>query len=165
MSQCRPTCTAGCSAISLLSICSVTRRAVARRRSIGHFRPPPAATRSGSITPASPARRFTRPSTISSSPKLKRVGDDVTALRNKGTARTRGDEKQFEILQAFRLELIELRDTLLELASTYKPHHGDGVQISAAPLWPLFRHRPWKKVLKDTWGKLEKETSTGRIWP
>jgi len=89
-------------------------------------------------------------------PKLRQVGADVTALRNKGTARTRDDEKQFEALQAFELELIELRDTLLKLAPTYKPHHDDGVQISACPLWPLFRHRPWQKVLKDTWAKLEK---------
>ena len=89
-------------------------------------------------------------------PKLKQVGADVTALRNKGTARTRDDEKQFEALQAFELELIELRDALRKLAPTYKPNHDDGVQISAAPLWPLFRHKPWQKVLKDTWGKLEK---------
>ncbi len=89
-------------------------------------------------------------------PKLKQVGDDVTALRTKGTARSREDEKQFETLQAFELELIELRDTLLKLAPTYKPNHDDGVQISAAPLWPLFRHKPWQKVLKATWAKLEK---------
>lgn len=89
-------------------------------------------------------------------PKLKEVGADVTALRNKGAARTRDDEKQFESLQAFELELIELRDTLLKLAPTYKPNHDDGVQISAAPLWSLFRHKPWQKVLKDTWAKLEK---------
>ena len=89
-------------------------------------------------------------------PKLKPVGDDVTALRNKGSARTRDDEKQFEALQAFQLELIELRDTLLKLAPSYKPNHNDGVQISAAPLWQLFRHKPWQKVLKDTWTKLEK---------
>ncbi|MFT2612539.1 hypothetical protein, partial [Escherichia coli] len=37
-----------------------------------------------------------------------------------------------------------------------KPNHDDGVQISACPLWPLFRHKPWQKVLKDTWAKLEK---------
>ncbi|KVL48436.1 hypothetical protein [Burkholderia territorii] len=89
-------------------------------------------------------------------PKLQQVGADVTALRNKGAARTRDDEKQFESLQAFELELIELRDTLLKLAPTYKPNHDDGVQISAAPLWSLFRHKPWQKVLKDTWTKLEK---------
>jgi len=89
-------------------------------------------------------------------PKLKQVGADVTALRNKGSARTRDDEKQFEALQTFELELIELRDTLLKLAPIYKPNHDDGVQISAAPLWLLFRHKPWQKVLKDTWAKLEK---------
>jgi hypothetical protein len=89
-------------------------------------------------------------------PKLKQVGADVTTLRNQGSTRTRDDEKQFEALQAFELELIELRDTLLKLAANYKPHHDDGVQISAAPLWPLFRHKPWQKVLKDTWAKLEK---------
>lgn len=89
-------------------------------------------------------------------PKLKQVGADVLALRNKASARSRDDEKQFETLQAFELELIELRDTLLKLAPTYKPNHDDGVQINSAPLWPLFRHKPWQKVLKDTWAKLEK---------
>ena len=89
-------------------------------------------------------------------PKLKQVGADVTALRNKGLARARDEERQFEALQAFELELIELRDTLLKLAPTYKPNHDDGVQISAAPFWSLFRHKPWQKVLKDTWAKLEK---------
>ena len=38
----------------------------------------------------------------------------------------------------------------------YRPHPDDGVQISAAPLWALFRHKPWQKILKDTWSKLEK---------
>ena len=89
-------------------------------------------------------------------PKLNQVGSDVAALRNKGAARSRHDEKQFEPLQALELELIELRDTLLKLAPTYKPNHDDGVQISAAPLWPLFLHKLWQKVLKDTWVKLEK---------
>lgn len=89
-------------------------------------------------------------------PKLKEVGAGGTALRNKGSARTRDEEKQFEILQAFELELIELRDTLLGIAQGYQPNHDDGVQITAAPLWPLFRHKPWQKVLKDTWAKLEK---------
>lgn len=89
-------------------------------------------------------------------PKLKEVGAGGTALRNKGSARTRDEEKQFETLQAFELELIELRDTLLNIAPGYQPNHDDGVQITAAPLWPLFRHKPWQKVLKETWAKLEK---------
>lgn len=89
-------------------------------------------------------------------PKLQQVSTDVATLRSKGSARTRDDEKQFEALQAFELELIQLRDTLLKLAPTYQPNHDDGVQISAAPLWSMFRHKPWQKVLKDTWAKLEK---------
>ncbi len=89
-------------------------------------------------------------------PKLKQVSRDAASLRDKGEGRTRDDERQLEALQAFELELIELRDTLLKLAPTYKPNHDDGVQISAAPLWPLFRHKLWQKVLRDTWAKLEK---------
>ncbi len=89
-------------------------------------------------------------------PKLKQVGGDLTALREKGAARTREDEKRFEALQSLEQELIDLRETLLQRAPTYKPNHDDGVQITAAPLWSLFRLRPWQKVLKDTWAKLEK---------
>jgi hypothetical protein len=89
-------------------------------------------------------------------PKLKQVGQDVTVLRTKGNARSRDDEKNFEALQALELEIIELRDTLLAVAPTYRPNHDDGVQITAAPLWKLFRHKPWQKILKDTWAKLEK---------
>ena len=79
----------------------------------------------------------------------------LRCLRGKGGGRSRAEERQLEELQSFELELVELRDTLLKLAPAYKPNHDDGVQISAAPLWPLFRHKPWQKVLKDTWAKLE----------
>lgn len=89
-------------------------------------------------------------------PKLKQVARDVTGLRDKGGARSRADEKVLEGLQSLELELTELRDTLLQIAPTYRPNHDDGVQITAAPLWELFRHKPWQKVLKDTWAKLKK---------
>ena len=89
-------------------------------------------------------------------PKLKQVGGELANLRGKGSKRSLADEKQFEKLQAFELELTELRDTLLKIAPYYHPNQDDGVQISAAPLWPLFRHKPWQKVLKETWAKLEK---------
>jgi len=89
-------------------------------------------------------------------PKLQQVAADAAALRSKGSARSRDDEQKFDATQALELELIELRDTLLRLAPTYQPNQDDGVQISAAPLWPLFRHKPWQKVLKETWAKLEK---------
>lgn len=88
--------------------------------------------------------------------KLQQVGRELSVLRDKGTARSRDDEKVYEALQTLELELIELRDTLLAVAPTYRPNHDDGVQIAAAPLWQLFRHKPWQKILKDTWAKLEK---------
>jgi len=89
-------------------------------------------------------------------PRLKQVSANLILLRAKSGVRTREDEKQFEALQMLELELIEFRDTLLKLAPTYKPNHDDGVEICAAPLWHLFRYKPWQKVLKDTFAKLEK---------
>ena len=88
-------------------------------------------------------------------PKLKQVDSELANLRLAGASRSRDDEKRLEQLSDFRDELADLRDTLLRIAPGYKPDHDDGVQITAAPLWTLFRHKPWQKVLKETWEKLE----------
>jgi hypothetical protein len=88
--------------------------------------------------------------------KLKQVEQEAAALRTKGGARSREENKRLESLQTLEGELIDLRDSLLRIAPTYRPNHDDGVQITASPLWPLFRHKPWQKVLKDTWAKLER---------
>ncbi|MGC3874314.1 hypothetical protein ACPF7Z_13715, partial [Halomonas sp. GXIMD04776] len=88
-------------------------------------------------------------------PKLKQVDGELGNLRLAGASRSRKDEKRLEELSDFRDELADLCDTLLRIAPDYKPNHDDGVQISAAPLWPLFRHRPWQNVLRDTWERLE----------
>lgn len=88
-------------------------------------------------------------------PKLKQVDNELSNLRSAGNKRSGDDEKRLEELSEFRDELADLRDTLLRIAPGYKPNHDDGVQITAAPLWPLFRHKPWQKVLKETWEKLE----------
>lgn len=88
--------------------------------------------------------------------KLTQVSRECAELRIKGSGRSHDEEKQYETLQTFEQELSDLRDTLLKIAPTYQPNHNDGVQITAAPLWPLFRHKAWQKVLKDTWTKLEK---------
>ena len=87
--------------------------------------------------------------------KLQQVEQDLVTMRNKGSARSEIDEKSFEKLQSLEAELIELRETILEIAQNYRPIQDDGVQISAAPLWRLFRHKPWQKILKATWEKLE----------
>lgn len=89
-------------------------------------------------------------------PKLQQVARETATLRDKGAARTRDDDKALGAFQDLERELKELRETLLRIAPSWKPNHDDGVQITAAPLWELFRHRPWQTVLKDTWAKLEK---------
>lgn len=89
-------------------------------------------------------------------PKLEDVRKELQVLRDKGAGRNKQDEKSLETLVSLEHELADLRDSLLEIAPSYRPNHDDGVQITAAPLWKLFRHKPWQKVLKDTWAKLEK---------
>lgn len=89
-------------------------------------------------------------------PKLEQLGKQTAVLRSKANARSREEDRSLEALQALEAEIAELRDTLLRIAPTYRPNHDDGVQITAAPLWPLFRHKPWQKLLKETWAKLEK---------
>jgi hypothetical protein len=90
-------------------------------------------------------------------PKLRQVSEAVNKLRGKGGGRTRNEEKDFERLQDFEQELQEFRDELLRLAKLpWRPNLNDGVQITAAPLWKLFRLPKWQKTLKETWQSLEK---------
>jgi hypothetical protein len=87
--------------------------------------------------------------------KLEReVEPALRALRQK-TGRSREEERELEDLQFLHDELRDLRSELLRLAPIWTPNHDDGVQITAAPLWRLFHHRPWQAVLRDTWEKLE----------
>ena len=89
-------------------------------------------------------------------PKLVDVVKEAVGLKTKGSARDKEEEKRLEALTTLEAELIDLRDQLQAIAPQYQPNHDDGVQITAAPLWPLFRHKPWQKLLKDTWAKLQK---------
>jgi len=88
-------------------------------------------------------------------PKLKTVSDDINRLRNK-SARTSSEEKELSKLSDMEAELKDFRDELLRIAKFWKPNLNDGVQITAAPLWKLFQHKPWQKKLKETWEKIEK---------
>ena len=87
--------------------------------------------------------------------KLKQVSETVNRLRKK-TGRTSQEEKELEKYSDLELELRDFRDDLLRIAKFWKPNLNDGVQITAAPLWKLFQHKPWQKKLKQTWSKLEK---------
>jgi hypothetical protein len=88
-------------------------------------------------------------------PKLKQQVEPMLRMLRAKTGRSREEEREVEGLQALADELHSLRRDLLDIAATWKPNHDDGVQITAAPLWRLFRHKPWQKILKETWEKLE----------
>lgn len=87
-------------------------------------------------------------------PKLKHVIEEEEHLRNK-ISRSSQDEHELERLLGFEQELKDFRDELLRVAQFWKPNLNDGVEITAAPLWKLFRHRQWSSRLKATWEKLE----------
>ena len=91
-------------------------------------------------------------------PKLADVEKELTHLRtvlaaNQGGAKER---RRLEELEGFRRELIELRAELELWAPKWKPNLNDGVFVTAAPLWKLFRLPKWQKDLKACWQALEK---------
>ncbi|MDC0322997.1 hypothetical protein OAL33_00270, partial [Akkermansiaceae bacterium] len=79
----------------------------------------------------------------------------LARLAAKGDARTKAEDKEYEQTATLIGELATFRAELERLAKIWKPNLNDGVQITAAPLWTLFRLKPWQKKLKDTWQKLE----------
>lgn len=90
-------------------------------------------------------------------PKLDNFFKEIERLRAEvaegGTAQKR---QRLEELMDFEQELKDFRDELLRVAQLpYKPNLNDGVMITAAPLWRLFRHNQWKKNLEACWKKLE----------
>lgn len=88
-------------------------------------------------------------------PKLVYVVRDIQAQRSK-IGLSKDEIRELEHIQMLEVELKDLRQAILEIAKDYVPDQNDGVQITAAPLWPLFQHKPWQKVLQETWKKLEK---------
>ena len=91
-------------------------------------------------------------------PKIKDVSADIAALKEDIQQESSTDKRrELEKLQDLERELQDFREELLSIASLpYKPNLNDGVMITAAPLWKLFRHRQWSKDLKKCWQKLEK---------
>jgi hypothetical protein len=88
-------------------------------------------------------------------PKLKLLADAIGILSSK-PSRSRQEEKELENLAELELELKDFREELLRIAKFWNPNLNDGVQITAAPLWKLFKFPKWQKTLKETWQKLEK---------
>jgi hypothetical protein len=84
-------------------------------------------------------------------PKLDDIKELVIDLERAGTS------KDLHEQMALRDELIDFKEELLRVAQLpYKPNQDDGVLITAAPLYNLFRHNKWRKSTEACWKKLEK---------
>jgi hypothetical protein len=84
--------------------------------------------------------------------KLREVTEQLDVLRTKAS-RSKQEENDLERLLDLEQELKNFRDELLRVAQFWKPNLNDGVQITAAPLWKLFQHKPWQNTLKRHLGE------------
>jgi hypothetical protein len=84
-------------------------------------------------------------------PKIKSVEQEISGLRGQGKV-----GGQIGELQSFLDELLELHEEIERVIKLpWKPNLNDGVLITAAPLWKLFRLGKWQKDLKACWAELE----------
>jgi hypothetical protein len=100
--------------------------------------------------------------------RLKQLEDTLATASGREATKLR---EEFESSRSLLNELQDLRGELLRVAALpYKPNLNDGVLITAAPLWRLFRLPKWRRDLEECWKKLE----TGKydwahlaysIWP
>jgi hypothetical protein len=94
------------------------------------------------------------------SPKLTQVAQRLAQMeselgKHKGRDAARVNKELAELTE-LRGELEVFKEHLLRIADLpYRPDLNDGVQITAAPLWSLFRHKPWQTLLRRTWQDLE----------
>jgi hypothetical protein len=88
-------------------------------------------------------------------PKLAEVERENARLQSEiAQGGTVAQRQKLENLQNFAQELQDFREELLRVAPSYKPNLNDGVFITAAPLWKLFRLPKWRRDLEDCWKKL-----------
>ena len=108
-------------------------------------------------------------------PKISQIEDRI-AQREAEHKSARGRDaarvaRELADLTTLLQELRDLRDELLRVARLpYKPNLNDGVEITAAPLWRLFRLRRWRSALERTWqaledGKFDWAHLAYAIWP
>jgi len=91
-------------------------------------------------------------------PKIAELEKDIHRYRTMVAAEEAGtrERKQLADAETLLTELREFHTDLSHWAPRWKPNLNDGVQITASPLWKLFRLPKWQKTLKETWQKLEK---------
>jgi hypothetical protein len=87
-------------------------------------------------------------------PKIVLIQGAVDSMKLRGD-RSKEDEADLAQYSDLLDELLNFREEFNCLLGRWVPNIEDGVQITAAPLWRLFQHGPWKNKLKKTWEELE----------
>ena len=88
-------------------------------------------------------------------PKNESIQKNLDVLMSKNN-KSNEDQVHIESLVSLGEGLRNLREEILKIAEFWKPSLEDGVEISAAPLWPLIQYKPWRKRLKKTWDDMQK---------
>jgi hypothetical protein len=89
-------------------------------------------------------------------PKIDSITEAIRQFSNNPNLDNKG-LKELKYLQDFQYELEEMKKEIISITSLpYKPNHNDGVLITAAPLYKLFRHAKWRKSTEECWKALEK---------
>ena len=97
--------------------------------------------------------RYVAPKIDATERRLRQIEADLTGASGRKAAELR---QAFEEAKTLLDELAAFRDELLRVANLpYKPDLNDGVLITAAPLWKLFRLPRWRKDLEACWKSLE----------
>ena len=89
-------------------------------------------------------------------PKLNTEETKLVRLRQEaGPNPSASERKAIDTQERFVSELVELRETVEQVAPLWAPDLNDGTVIVLAPLSPLFaHHKPWMRELKKHWNKL-----------
>jgi hypothetical protein len=97
--------------------------------------------------------KFVKPAIEETDLRIKRLEFELAKAMVRETSKLRD---RLEEATALLSELGEFRDELLRVAELpYKPDLNDGVLITAAPLWKLFRLPKWRKDLEECWKRLQ----------
>jgi len=97
--------------------------------------------------------KFVKPKIDATEKQLGRLESDLPNASGRDASKLRDTIEQTKQLLE---ELHEFRNELERVAALpYKPNLNDGVLITAAPLWKLFRMPKWRKELQECWKKLE----------
>lgn len=84
-----------------------------------------------------------------------KLTDEITILR--ADLQRTADKDKASRLNNEMLDLQAMSDELRRIqALPYKPDQDDGVPVTAAPLYTLFKNKKWRAVCEDNWKQLDK---------